>query len=629
MTETGPNNGSVVIDCDETAGTVGCCTGLDIPYTLGGTGTLTNDYTVSDATPITITNAAIPSTNTFTTVDDGTYEGGSGTYETILFDLTTNSKYTISGTDIATLNIEDNENTPAFNAPVFGGCEGYGCLTTGGRQAGAQLCVVNSTDAGNTGYCGAGGSPVLPTNVCHGTLEWCAEQGTAARMVIFSTGGRIDLDSNIDIVDQYVTVFGQTAPGSGVVVSSDDDGTGDDTLKIRTSDVLIQGMRFRTDDYNYTTSACETTRENTLDASDAAGALNNIVIDRCSLSWSCNEILNLGWYTGNTNFTVSNSILSEGFYLDSADKFGLAVNSGDIVGFSFHHNLIAHNASRNPKFGAYTGTDDALHTMNHIDNIECVNNVIYDWFYSGPSLWTNQEFIGEAREQDADFIGNYFKKGTETTAGAHEFLFEEDLGHLASTTDIFLSGNVSDQHDCVTDSWANCVDGDVSPYTTMSAVRTQTGSGMNVSQSAADAYTQVLLFSGAQSTLNPRDAVDAQIVQDVSSGTGEQIDNATGLWPTYSAGTAPTDTDYDGLPDAYEASIGTNPAVADSDSDGTFDWMEDTDADGYWNIEDYATGLLEFSGVPGGCTIGAGGTGGMTFGSGGTGRMDLFYPTVE
>jgi hypothetical protein len=508
---------------------------------------------------------------------------------------------------------------------VFPGAEGYGTDTTGGRHTGAQLCVVNSTDAGSTGYCGTGGSPSLPTNVCNGTLEWCAEQGTAPRIIIFSTGGRIDLDSNIDIVDQYVTVFGQTAPGSGIVVSSDDDGTGDDTLKVRTSDVLIQGMRIRTDDYNYTTSACEATRENTLDVSDAAGALNNIVIDRCSLSWACNEILNLGWYTGNTNFTVSNSILSEGFYVDSAGKFGLALNSGDIVGITFHHNLLAHNASRMPKLGAHTGTDDALHTMNHIDDVELINNVLYDWHFSGPSLWTNQEYIGGSpRTQDADFIGNYFLKGTETTAGAYEFLLDEDSGYLASTADVYLSGNVSNQHDCTTGAvvqWTNCVDGDDN-QTTREVARTQTGSGAAVTQTAANAYTYVLATAGAQSTLNPRDAVDTRVVADVVAGTGAQIENATGLWPTYSAGTAPTDTDLDGLPDAWESAHSLNPNDATT-TGSQEDWSSDYDANGYWEIEDYAAYLLNFSDQPGSCTLSTSGTGSATLGAAGTGSMTL------
>ena len=50
-----------------------------------------------------------------------------------------------------------------------------------------------------------------------------------------------------------------------------------------------------------------------------------------------------------------------------------------------------------------------------------------------------------------------------------------------------------------------------------------------------------------------------------------------------SAGTAPTDTDGDGMPDSWESDNGTNPNVADNNGD--------LDSDGYTNIEEYINSL--------------------------------------
>ena len=54
-------------------------------------------------------------------------------------------------------------------------------------------------------------------------------------------------------------------------------------------------------------------------------------------------------------------------------------------------------------------------------------------------------------------------------------------------------------------------------------------------------------------------------------------------------GTAPTDTDKDGMPDTWETKNGLNPNDA---SDGA----KDRDSDGYSNVEEYLNGtnLTEF-----------------------------------
>jgi hypothetical protein len=53
---------------------------------------------------------------------------------------------------------------------------------------------------------------------------------------------------------------------------------------------------------------------------------------------------------------------------------------------------------------------------------------------------------------------------------------------------------------------------------------------------------------------NSRDAIDARIVNDVRNGSGKLINSPdeVGGYPTLAPGTAPTDTDRDGMPDAWE-----------------------------------------------------------------------------
>jgi len=107
---------------------------------------------------------------------------------------------------------------------------------------------------------------------------------------------------------------------------------------------------------------------------------------------------------------------------------------------------------------------------------------------------------------------------------------------------------------------------------------------------------------------NRRDSVDTAIVSEVINGTGEIPDcvdcsnddctgngtpyecctgeyagdcTSAGAWPTIAAGTGCTDTDSDGMPDAWETAT-----FGDLSQTATGDY----DSDGYNNIEEYLDG---------------------------------------
>ncbi len=93
-------------------------------------------------------------------------------------------------------------------------------------------------------------------------------------------------------------------------------------------------------------------------------------------------------------------------------------------------------------------------------------------------------------------------------------------------------------------------------------------------------------------------------------------------------GLATVDSDSDGLSDAYEARIHTDPLVADTDADGLSDGFEvahgsnpllvDSDSDGLTDGFESGAGTLEPAGaVPGlGQGLGAGGVPGLSDGAG-------------
>jgi hypothetical protein len=193
--------------------------------------------------------------------------------------------------------------------------------------------------------------------------------------------------------------------------------------------------------------------------------------------------------------------------------------------------------------------------------VDIRNNVIYNW---GSGFAYGGEFA------NMNFVGNYLKPGPSSTRLGWLFEVSGPAGR------IFVSGNHVDGQTGITDNNASGVNmGVVNNEFSVVAVPTQT---------AAAAYSSVLDSVGASKA---RDAVDMRIVNDVRNRTGKIIDsqNDVGGWPALRTMTPPTDTDRDGMPDAWEAPRGL-------DANNAADRNGDDDCDGYTNLEEYLNGLV-------------------------------------
>lgn len=96
---------------------------------------------------------------------------------------------------------------------------------------------------------------------------------------------------------------------------------------------------------------------------------------------------------------------------------------------------------------------------------------------------------------------------------------------------------------------------------------------------AKTALTLVLAWAGARPW--SRDEPDVRVIADVETGKGGLINSQSkvGGWGDLAKGAKVNDGDGDGLPDAWELAVGTNPTKKDHNGD--------LDGDGYTNLEEY------------------------------------------
>lgn len=384
---------------------------------------------------------------------------------------------------------------------AFPEAEGYGKYTVGGR--GGSVYEVTNLNATGPGSFGTAIS-------------------VAGRTVVFRVAGTITGDFSIN--KNNITIAGQTAPGDGICIKGN--------LNLNANDLIIRYIRCRPN----TATDPEV---------DAIGGrfINNVILDHVSASWSGDETMTI--YHG-SNVTIQWSMISE-----ACVKFLGGTNTGHQFGGiwgnnygTYHHNLIAHNVSRNPRWASGCGYNDYR------------NNVLYNWdyesCYGGEAVQTGAETLYYF--STINMIANYNKAGPATQSGVRSRIANPSARDSSDKGSWYVSGNYVDGYPSVTaNNWTGVAG---SSYIKLTAPWT----AMPINeQTATSAYTNVLAKVGC---FKPnRDSVDAQIVQDVTTGTAAWGVNgiltyptdAGGGWPVLATGTPPVDSDHDGMPDDWEA----------------------------------------------------------------------------
>jgi hypothetical protein len=415
----------------------------------------------------------------------------------------------------------------AADLPSFPGAEGFGATTPGGR-GGKVIFVTNLDDSGAGSFRAA-----------------CEADGP--RIVIFRVAGTIALKRPITVTKPFLTIAGQSAPGDGICLR-------DATFGIATHDVVVRYLRVRLGD--------TTTRE--ADCIDLLNGAHDCILDHCSATWSIDECLSTSG--DNQNCSIQWCLIGESLNQSKHAKgkhgYGsLARANGPI---SWHHNLWIHNDARNPRLGDNYGRGGKYPTF------DVRNNVMYD--FGGTASGLTQGIL------KVNYVGNYLRPGPSSKAKT-----PISVGHPSDLT-YFISDNILEGNDALTaDNTQFFSTVEWQGKREVQTTNTPFAAPPVQTVSANEAFELVLATVGA--SVPVRDAVDARLVNHVRTRTGKLIDSQeeVGSWPNLKSGSSPSDTDNDGLPDAWETAHGLDPKnPADANAVGK---------SGYTLIEEYLNEL--------------------------------------
>ncbi len=355
------------------------------------------------------------------------------------------------------------------------------------------------------------------------------------RIVVFDVAGVIKITSRI-VVSSNIYIAGQTAPGEGITVY------GNGFSYSGADNIICRYLRMRMGAIGDS-------------GKDACGIADgsNMIFDHVSVSWGRDETFSV---SGSTciNITIQNSVIAQGLLSHSAG--GLIQTDG---GVTLYRNLYVDNDTRNNKIKGVN---------------QYVNNMVYNWSSGCYLMGGDSEGTSYA-----NCVSNYFVNGPINSTSA--------LGGANANFNIFAADNW----------WDRNRNGQMDGY----LVPQNEYSGGPTFQASAYAYPVVptwpaqalvdSLLPAVGASLPYRDLIDYYVINELKSFGKKgliitnETENPVGAPSSWSmwTGTKRTDTDNDGMPDAWETAKGLNPSLA-SDAVAYA-------ANGYLNIENYINSI--------------------------------------
>lgn len=430
---------------------------------------------------------------------------------------------------------------PAGPLAAFPGAEGFGASATGGRD-GSVIYVTNLNANGP------------------GSLQWAIDQ-PGARYVLFKVSGVID--TQIHLTNGNVTIAGQTSPGGITIRGFVTDETPYQDQAVQppadfAENWILQHIRIRPG------------QGGPSDDGLRIRYTRNAIVDHVSIGNATDEAIEISY---SHDITVQNTLIAEtvgghSFYGGVLMNYSNPAHGFALDNVSLHHNVFNRIEGRLPE-----GSRESQAAANSYMNLELSNNLYWDPRFFIALAVDSGVASGGSRPiyWRLNAVNNFFRTGNSFQFG----MFDDQILNVARN-ELFVSGNKMSLYPSRSDYQlfycCNDYPTETSPNGTsrQAQARTTRHPFPAITYTPTDQLRSVLLnTAGAW----PRDPMDIRLMRNVATDTiasAPPNTNPAGdaLLTAYSGQppAAPTDTDNDGMPDAWETAKGLNPNVANTNA---------------------------------------------------------------
>ncbi|HLA78763.1 MAG TPA: hypothetical protein VJU18_14380 [Vicinamibacteria bacterium] len=457
----------------------------------------------------------------------------------------------------------------AQSPPSFPGAQGFGAVASGGR--GGRVIYVTNLNPGGPG-----------------SFQDAVSQ-TGPRYILFKVSGLIDAD--VQLVTDDVTIAGQTSPG-GIVVrgfhTTEEPYCDGDPICILTAQTadnwILRHLR---------------TRPGIGGFDDGLRLLHTrrAIVDHLSVANATDEAVQLSF---SNDITIQNSIIAETLG-DHAGLGGMLINYSDptvnyeTTRLSILHNVWNRILGRMPEISR-----ESAAAANTVMDLELSQNLLWDPGY----------FIDVTRETfpygpgasnsvyyRMNWVGNYAYARPGFPFGM--IWFPDPLPPNQTST--YWSDNRLNLYPERTDFQLNYCCNDYPSQPSPPSTPPFYARGTRHDFPPVNYLPSLVLREYALRNAGawPRDPMDRRLMEPVRTGSFDPAPRDTNPYgdaylfdfPPGSPPPAPTDSDNDGMPDAWELAHGLNPSVPDHN--GTELSIPLTGVPGYTNLECYLNQLAD------------------------------------
>jgi hypothetical protein len=378
--------------------------------------TTSSTFQFAAAVQGTITDLTVTWTASLGTINSsGTYTApaNAGTYK-VTATSNADSTKSASASVIVSVPVGQTASCGGSACPAFPGAAGGGASAAGGR-GGVVIEVTNLNDSGT------------------GSLRACID-ATGPRTCVFRVSGNIASLSRLAVVNPFLTIAGQTAPGGGIVLGGPRQKG--EQLDVQTHDVIV---RYLTYDGNSPAPTGPDTGTVGFEMSNGGGDVFNVVFDHLSARWGGNKNLILYANDSTGNQHIKNTswqwILSyePNFKHPVGPTITAIRDPHEDINNDWHHNVFINVGHRLP--------------LNEIDQWRWVNTISYNWDY----------FASNQSGTESDFIQNLWVFGPQSAGISNPHPVNATLGDgsgsgnclsncdVSGTPSIYMTGNVGPQ----------------------------------------------------------------------------------------------------------------------------------------------------------------------------------------